>query len=190
MKYILAVIVLFSGVAAPFVSYLSEKKDQIVIAAPALDETLSKCIKSGLELRYVFSIAACRKRSFWLDNCKDERKHISKLSYDPISRSYSVNIDLLGDGKEPLNISLTDESESLAAITKTSPLSIGFIAHGKPEFLSGSSAYLDVRVLGECRSIGVSGEGSAGEILSLGLFDDASYDSGHVEFLLSHTHSK
>jgi Domain of unknown function (DUF4390) len=65
------------------------------------NEELSSCISSGLSVRFRFEFELCRKRSFWFDDCKGNRVAVSSVEFDPISETYAITSDLLGDSEPP-----------------------------------------------------------------------------------------
>ncbi|RIL03893.1 MAG: hypothetical protein DCC75_12810 [Proteobacteria bacterium] len=159
------------------------KFDQLKVSVSNYDQAMQQCIKSGMELRNRFEMRWCKRRRFWLDNCADLRVEVRSLKFDPISESYRVITDRIGDELEPSSVSLDTPEEALKRISIIEDLTLDFLSAGAQGRQQGRS-YVGMRLLTDCRGEYNETLARISYFLSLGAIKSAGYDSGWIDFEL------
>ena len=155
------------------------------VAVDTHSDTLAKCLDSGIEVQYRFELQACRQREGWFNYCRDKRTVIQSVQYDPITTSYKVNRDRLGDEVPESEDNLEDRAEALSAVSKLSELPVEYLTLGDLDLAQSDKAYLSVRVLADCRSEYSDTLMHLGYFITLGLVRVAAYNSGWIDFTLA-----
>lgn len=145
------------------------------------ESELATCLSSGLSVRYRYEFELCRRRRFWFDDCEGNRTAISNVEFDPISETYAVSSDLLGDRDPPVVERVTDVPKALAIASNRSDIPLSWLSRGK-ELGEVERQRFRGRVSAECRGEYSESMKRLSYILSFGLRKSSGYDSGWVEF--------
>lgn len=182
---IFAFIPLLFAFPTPTVNWSGGELNAVRISADGKEQVINQCISSGLEVRYRYELRVCHHRILWADYCSDEKVVVRSLNFDPISESYRIVIDKLGD-KEPAKITTSTSLETaLSAVTAfTSPplVDLGFNSR---EFPANRSPFLGVRVIADCKGDYNETLAKISNFLTLGLVDVGTFDSGWIAFSLT-----
>ncbi|MBN8550607.1 MAG: hypothetical protein J0M12_14925 [Deltaproteobacteria bacterium] len=182
---ILAFVPLFFAFPNPNVNWSGGEHNAVRISADGRDEIINQCIRSGLEVRYRYEMRICRHRILWADYCGDERVVIRSLNFDPISESYRVVIDRLGD-KEPAKVTTaTSLEKALGTVTTLTSPPLSSLGFNSSDFPQNRSPFLGVRVIADCKGDYNETIAKISNFLTLGLVDVGSFDSGWVAFSLA-----
>lgn len=146
------------------------------------NEELSQCISSGLSLRFRYDFKLCKKRHFWWDDCENSRTATNSVEFDPISETYAVTSDLLGDSEPPLVERVSDVPKALALATRRSDITWNWLSDGAKVSFDDSKQLFRGRVSAECRGEYSESMKRLSYVLSFGLVRSSGYDSGWVEF--------
>lgn len=185
LSKILAFLPLLFAFPNPNVNWSGGELKAVRITADGKEKVINQCISSGLEVRYRYELRVCRHRILWADYCTDEKVVVRSLNFDPISESYRVVIDKLGD-REPAKVTTaTTLDAALGAVTAfTSPplLEMGFNSR---DFPANRDPYLNVRVIADCKGDYNETLAQISNFLTLGLVEVGTFDSGWVAFSLT-----
>ncbi len=151
------------------------------VAVVGHDSVLASCVKSGLEARYRFDFRMCRRRAGWFDGCEAQRSQVNALRYDPISETYRIISDRIGDREEPVIKQVESASEALSAISAIESLPLTFLK-STPLNASKARYYVALRVLSECRGEYNETMERISYFLTLGLVKTSGFDSGWIDF--------
>jgi len=147
---------------------------------------LRELLERGLELRFRTNIKLCRKRGFWFDPCGKTGLEIKQIKRDQLSDNYRISEDRFYDQEEPLTRSVErlDDALQQARHVSAYPLKIILGRQDLAQARRSKRSYLYVRLEVEVvRSRSMVEWGTY--LLSLGLLDAKSYDSGWHKFYLS-----
>lgn len=163
------------------VNWRTTEAKELVVKVQGHDEILDACAESGVEVRYRYQIRLCRGRSWWFDRCQDEQRLSRSFQFDPISEDYEVKSDQYGDGAAPQSTRVNSASAAFNLISTVDNLPISLLE--RDELVESSSkSYLGVRVLADCRNDSNLIAKRISTIVTLGLVQVGSFDSGWVDF--------
>jgi hypothetical protein len=146
------------------------------------DDLLEKCMQGALELRYRFKVKICRKRTAWFDDCKSEKIISQSLRFDPISETYKVTSDEIGDREPPRSMTLTSREDAVRELTGIPNLAFSSLKNDDPAFVMGERTYLRARVESECKGAFNETLANISTFLTLGLVKISGFDSGWIDF--------
>lgn len=153
------------------------------IAFRGEDEFINRCAQSGLEVRYEFEIKLCRERGLWFDVCAESLREIRTFRYDPISESYLLRRDRLGDSLPPVTDAAPDRQRAFQFVQSTT-VTID-VMESPPGFSRGARGdYLAVRSHARCRSEQSGTFERLSSILSFGIVGPGILESGWVRYNL------
>lgn len=168
----------------PTVRWQGGGREALEVQVKDSHELISQCIKSGLTLRYRFETQLCRRRSLWYDTCNSELVQIHKLSFEPVSESYTIVSDKLGDQDNPVTTTYESFLEAVKDLSMVQEIKLDELARGDQKLLSHQRAYANVRVVVDCKGEYNETLNSLSQILTLGIVDIGSYDSGWISYRL------
>lgn len=157
-------------------------KSRLRASLHGYDSELASCISSGLSVRFRFEFQLCHKRKFWFDDCKGSRLAISTVEFDPISETYAVTSDLLGDSEPPVVDRVIEIPKALALASNRSDISTAWLSKGAESVNSKVDRAFRGRVSAECRGEYSESMKRLSYVLSFGLVRSTGYDSGWLEF--------
>ena len=184
LRLITAIPLIFAAFAVQ-VNWSSGAQDGINIRAEAQSEFIKQCLQSGLALRFSYHQQFCYRRSFWFDGCRKERVEVREVVYDPIAEQYRYSTDMLGDGDRPVQNSVPSAQEALELLSAVKGVKLHLLEGFEEAAKIRSGAYLGVRVVAECRGASPGFFGQIPLILSFGMIDNSTFDSGWVGFDLA-----
>lgn len=172
--------------AAPPVNVRWETASEpsVALSVGTFDESMTKCLSSGFELRYSIQLQLCRRSPLWFDTCDDVRDRIHRLHYDPIADLYTIVLDTLKDGEEPQRMSVPTLREAIQGFNRVRRLPLQSLTRRKVDEILGAKRrpYISVRVKCECRGEKSRAIEAISMILSFGLMSLEHFDSGWVDF--------
>lgn len=140
---------------------------------PAAREQLGK----GLELRFRYTFKLCQKYSIWFDSCADELVIIYRVRHDPVTESFRVTTDRLGDQDKPVTVSYSDIEQALAIVSRVEQISLELLPEWKKYSSRAKRAYLGSRLVISLRDTERSFLDWLPRIITLGLIDSSDFDS-------------
>ena len=166
------------------VNWTGGEFNSVRVLAEGKEALISQCIESGLAVRYRYEFRVCRRRLLWADTCGDEVVHTRTLQYDPISESYRVSIDKLGDHLAPRVVTHPALDEALQNVTVLYSPSLSELGYSERRYPQKRAPYLGVRVVTDCKGDYNETFARISSFLTLGILDIGTYDSGWVDFSL------
>jgi len=145
---------------------------------------LEECIQGGLEVRYVYEMRLCHKRWYWLDRCGQGRRETRSVQHDPISQTYRVATDRLGDRLPPKVASMTSLEQVFSNISQIDELPLDVFNGEEHPVAVQAPSYVAVRVISECQGQYSETLQQISYFLSLGLVRTSGFDSGWISFQL------
>lgn len=183
--HVLAFIPLLFGFPDLTVNWSGGELSAVRIVADGKEEVISQCIQSGLEVRYRYELRLCKRRLLWADFCTDESVQTRTMQFDPISESYRVVVDKIGD-REPAKITTFPTLDgALRAVNSLTSPSLDQLGFNEKDFPSSRLPYLGVRVVTDCKGDYNETIARISSFITLGLIDIGTFDSGWVDFALS-----
>ena len=183
MPYLSALILLIFAFPEPRMNWVDKLTGAVRIEVPGDQELLSRCIESGLQLRFRFQFRLCRKRTGWLDGCGDDVKEVHTMQFDPASESYRVEIDRFGDADDPVATTVAGLVEARKMVAAVPDLALDDLG-GDSKSLKPRS-YIGVRVVADCKGGLDSMMLELSNIVTFGLVRIDRFDSGWVAFELN-----
>ncbi|RMG43397.1 MAG: DUF4390 domain-containing protein [Candidatus Dadabacteria bacterium] len=181
-------LLIFSGLIFAFpsvdVRWGDSTSENINILTAGKADWIPRCLNSGMEVRYRFEAQLCRRRSAWFDSCLGKRVETHRLSFDPITGSYRLVSDRLHDAVPPEEKTLKSYQEALQETGAVRSMPLAFLAAGHNKYLSARRAYVNVRVLVDCKGRYNETLAKISRVITLGLLRPNEYDSGWESFML------
>lgn len=178
----LGIIFILSGFPQVQVNWDTSDRTAIDIVVPGVDKILPTCLQSGLELRYRFEVQVCKRRPLWFDSCGPTRIKRHSLEYDPITQSYRLTSDWLGDRAGPITETFTTLNEASAAFQAAREVTLEFLADHSAELMNSRRLYLSVRIHSGCKGGYNETLARISSFLSLGLVRISGFDTGWLDF--------
>jgi hypothetical protein len=161
-----------------------ETSHAIAVSVSGLDEMTAQCKRSGLEVRYRFEVRYCQEAYFWSDPCERSRLILHSLQFDPISQTFRLSEDRLGDNEPPQTETIEDEQLALKKLASIPRLELDFLAAELKNAAPSSRGYVGVRLLTQCKGVNNETLERLSYFLSLGMVRTSGFDSGWVSFKL------
>lgn len=159
---------------------------RLLIVAPVDGAALNRCVESGLEYRFRFIVRVCRRRTIWFNSCSDDLVRINSLRRDPVTESFILGRDTLGDKVDPdlstyssQDIAVSEARELLGS----SPLEL---AQNDADVLTPDRSYVSARVITDCKGDYNRTLAGLSNILTLGMAQVGRDDTGWFNFNLVH----
>lgn len=146
------------------------------------ESELRSCVASGLSLRFRYEFQVCKDRKLWFDDCGSTKVAFSTFEFDPISETYVVNKDFLGDLDSPRTERFEKMDKALARVSTLENIMFDWVREGADRSAQEARTGLRGRVLVECRGDYSASVKRLSYILSLGLLRGVEFDSGWVRF--------
>lgn len=178
------VLPLFLNLPELSVTWSNSETKSVRVAVTGEDEVVKQCLRSGLKVRYRFELQLCRDRVAWFDRCVDEKTLLQQVEYDPISETYKVEIDQIGDGQIARTLQVRTIHAALRTVSSLRDLALITLGKDSEKIMQSKSAYLSVRVHSDCKGDYNETIARISNLLSLGLINLAGFDSGWVDFRL------
>lgn len=162
----------------------AQNTEAVNVKVNSHDEILERCAQSGIEVRYRYLVKICKRRNWWFDQCSEEKQYLQSLQFDPISESYKITTDRIGDPAPPEVSVVTRRSEAFEAISSVNDVSLDSIATVQ-EFPRDQKTYVSVRLLSECKGEYSQIATGLTTIATLGLIKVGWIDSGWIDFWIT-----
>ncbi len=147
------------------------------------NEELQKCAAAGLALRFRYEFQICKDRKLWFDECNSAKRAMSSFEYDPISETYLITKDFLGDVDLPMTERVDKIDKAISKVSSVEQVSLAWVAKKtKAEDVNVDPKGLRGRVIVECRGNYSESVKRLSSVLSLGLIKTSEFDSGWVKF--------
>lgn len=146
------------------------------------DGITGDCIGSGLELRYRYEFRFCKRVALWFDACGPVRRENHQVQFDPVRQTYRYWADRLDDQQPPEQQVYSSVDDALKRLRTVEALPLQFLATDFEAKAATGKAYLDARVLTQCRGEYDATLARISYVLSLGLVRTSGYDSGWIQF--------
>lgn len=161
---------IFLAIPTISIKWKDDKHQNLVVSLVGGNPAEEECLNNGLTVAYRYEFKFCRKRSWWLDACSEEIREVRTLQYEPISESYFVSLDRLGDAEpEQQSMSLSKE-EALKDLYVTELSTLP------------RSTYVQSRVRYTCKGDQNRVLDRISNIVSLGLVSLGAYQSDWIDF--------
>jgi len=164
------------------VKWLKPDSHNLQISVSAQSEVLEHCLSSGLEVRYRYELQFCRHREGWFNACKDVRKVIQSVQFDPIAQTYTVYRDRHGDDLPREELSPGTKEEALDLVTSIKDMPLEYLSRGDTNYENSPKAYLGVKVAADCRGEYSETLARIGYFLTLGLVNVSAFNTGWSYF--------
>lgn len=184
LRYLVFVPLIF-GFPNLKVNWSGGEFNSVRITAEGKERLINQCIESGLEVRYRYEFRVCKRRFFWADSCEDDVVRVRSLQFDPISESYRVFFDIIGDREPAKIVTHTSLDEALQDVTTLVSPSLAELGFNEKKYPPARAPYLGVRVITDCKGDYSETFARISSVLTLGLVDVGTFDSGWVDFSLS-----
>jgi len=183
-KFFFLLVPLVLAAPQPQVTWEGPDRDDVQIRLQGQDDMVEHCINGSLEVRYRYRLQLCRRRTAWLDSCYKDKAIIRRMQYDPISETYKITSDFLGDDKEPEQKTFNSLVEATQALASIKSVPISYLSGEDEDFEIKPRTYLSVKVQSNCK--GVSSRVIAGisYVLTLGMVSTSGFDTGWIDFTL------
>jgi hypothetical protein len=167
------------------VRWSSEARQSVTIIAEDRIGQVQACLSQSHQARVRFEVQLCRRRSGWFDYCEEPRAELHTARFDPVTESYRVVSDRLGDLSEPIAIGIPVRSESVRSLISIQKFPISFLVREEQQLTSNPNAYLRIRTVFKCREAGVRAFAHLSRFLTLGLINTVEDVSTWKDFMLA-----
>ncbi len=156
----------------------------------SFDTTREPCrkqeIDDGFKVKYRFRVEGCRRSFGWSSRCGDTILEIHDIRFDPVTASFKVTSDRLGDEFEPRSVTFKTADEAFAFAGRVESITTEALrARSSGINLStGSGSFVRARVITECRDGFEEAVSWLSYVLSFGIVGRVDYDSGWYNFYL------
>lgn len=154
MRPLLTVVVI-AAAAAPQglfnVFWTGNEKQAVTVYGAGLTQSVLECLDSSRQSRVRFELRVCRRSPAWFDSCRPSRSGLNTIEFDPITESYRVGSDLIGDEFEPASIGIPSRAEAVEVVLQTKTISLGYLAQEDTTVLQERGTYIQVRATTSCR---------------------------------------
>ena len=182
-QLLLIVLFLFSPPSV-HLNWKTATRSSVAIAVDVKDEFIERCGLSGLTVRYRYSLQLCRSRSWWFDECGDERMLIRTFRYDPITELFYLSSDLIGDRQSATTATGTTIQEAFRYVQKIEDFPLQTLLSSSGNDLPRKDGYLTVSVSAGCKSEYSETFARVSSVLSLGMVTSGVVESGRITFML------
>jgi hypothetical protein len=154
-------------------------RDVVTVSAQVLRDDADKCLKSGLEARVRFVVRGCRKRSVWFDKCEERVTHVQWIVYDPITESFKVTSDTLGDEADPSAVEVPNRTQAVQEFLSFKGLPLDQVTSGSSQH---ERWYFGARAVFVCKGRVSETVAALSTALTMGLFEVGHTDTGWIDF--------
>ncbi len=179
IQILLAITLLFAPPTLTL-NWNSSERTDLKVQVAGEDEFIQRCAKSGLTVRYRYLVRLCRDRSLWFDACSEERMIIKSMRYDPITESYHLTTDLIGDGEDASTDTATALTEAFSYLNRLDRFPLSLVGAEPPY----GGSYITVEMSAGCKSEYSETFAKLSSVLSLGMVTSGVIDSGRITFRL------
>lgn len=166
------------------VRWSTRAQESVRISAPERNEDVQECLVNSLQAKLRFEVRLCRKRSGWMDYCKDSRSELHTVTYDEVTESYRFVSDRLNDGQDPIAIEVPDRKDAIQFATTIEALPIQFLTHSDSDMGQHPGAYLQIRTIFKCRGNSSRPFAHISRFLTFGLLNIVEDRSEWRDFIL------
>jgi len=181
LKLMLTLPLLF-GLPDFSINWTDRKFDSLTLQVRGYNEVQERCLKNGLEVRYRYELQLCRRRTGWFHACKEQRLIMHSLQFDPISQTYKVTRDRLGDDRPSQKNDVAAFEEALLLTSRVENLPLSFLAQDDTAFADRKRLYVSSRVMADCHGQYNATLARVGYFLTLGLIKVSAFSSGWIDF--------
>lgn len=184
MWYQLLLLPLIFAVPELRINWSAPEDSSITIQLQGDARESANCLRGGLELSYKFEARLCKRRPFWFDTCQDVRELTRKVSYDPISQTYSVDEFWSSDRANVVNTRYSSRRSMVRYVHTLAAVPLKFLSFRESEFVNSKRSYVSVRVRTDCRGEYNETLAAISQVLSLGQIEVSGFDTGWIDFRL------
>lgn len=171
--------------ALSWVRVVSIQDDHIQVQFPIEEQSITQCLRNGLQARYRVEVQLCKRRKSWFDGCESKRAAIQNITFDAIARQYRVERDVLGDETDAESKTFRERQDALRYAGKTRAIPLQHLARGNESLLHNPRAYVSVNVEATCEGEYNETLSNLSYVLTLGLLDIRHEQSGWWNFPLT-----
>lgn len=165
------------------VDWEGSSSDMVNVSLRPGGEVLETCLQAGMEVRFRFETQLCRRRSMWFADCGERTQVIHGIQYDPISQTYQVRMDRIGDRKPEESVTLESRDEGLQLAAHLQHVSLKDLGLGT-EVSAADRVFLSLKATSDCRGEYSEILSRIGYYLSLGLVKIDAFNTGWVAYEL------
>lgn len=180
MPVLLLIGILFSPKVA--LHWVDSFRDSVAIQVSGGDQYLSSCLERGREAKVVYEVELCKRKPNWFDSCELKTTETHILQGDPLTGSYRLTSDRIGDKLPAVSSEIGDGEIALTRLQQVDRLPLTFFERKSGE--KTIESYLSVRVRLRCPSKLVRVMSNLSSLLTLGLVDFDEEESGWIDFQL------
>ncbi len=153
------------------VFWTSNEKQAVTVYGAGLAQSVLECLDSSRQSRVRIDFRVCRRSPAWFDSCRPSRSGLNTIEFDPITESYRVVSDLLGDDSEPASIGIPSRAEAVEVVLQTKTIPLGYLAQEDTTVLQERGTYIQVRATTSCRGSVNRFFANVSQILTLGMIN-------------------
>ncbi len=151
------------------VFWTSNEKQAVTVYSSGLTESVVECLDSARQSRVRIEFRVCRRSPAWFDSCRPSRSGLNTIEFDPITESYRVVSDLLGDDSEPISTGIPSRTEAIEVALHTKAIRLDYLAQEDATVLQERGTYMQVRATTSCRGSVNRFFANVSQILTLGM---------------------
>ncbi len=167
------------------VFWTSTEKRAVGVYGEGLTQAVVECLESSRQSRVRVEFRVCRRDPAWFDSCRPTRSGLNSIEFDPITESYRVVSDLLGDDSESTSSGIPSRAEAVEVVLQTKLIPLEYLAQGDTTVLQERGSYIQVRATTACRGSVNSVFANISQILTLGMVNVVESTTDWYDFSLS-----
>lgn len=160
------------------VAWSSSHRDAVDVLVTHHDEDMEECAQSGADVSYRFEIQVCTRRKGWFDRCSDSIVATRSLRLDPISETYTVASDILGDSRPSEKHAYATKAEALMDLSTVSAVPAQVRSNEQRK------QFVNVRLKFTCKGQSSALLDRLSSIITLGIIPTGTADTGWQEFFI------
>ncbi len=145
---------------------------------------MRKCLTAGLVLKFRYTAQLCRRQRYWFDDCGKERRSYAEIRFDPILLGYTVDQDLLDDGKATKRFRFGHSQSAFDLASRSKEFFYDFLGGGLERF-GVYPLYVRYKAKVYCNENYNQTIDRIAKFISFGLLDLGDFDSDWQESVIS-----
>ena len=160
------------------VAWSSSHRDAVDVLVTRHDDDMEECAQSGADVSYRFEIQVCTRRKGWFDRCSDSIIATRSMRLDPISETYTVASDILGDSRPSEKHAYATKTEALMDLSTVSSIPAQVRSNEQRK------QFVNVRLKFTCKGQSSALLDRLSSIITLGIIPTGTADTGWQEFFI------
>ena len=160
------------------VTWADKEHAHVNILVTKHDQDMEECAQSGAEVFYRFEVQVCTRRKSWFDKCGQSTVITRALRFIPISDSYAVQSDILGDSLPAEKHNYSSKQEALLDLSSVN----GIPAQVRSD--ETRKQFVNVRMKFTCKGQSSVLLDRLSAIITLGIVPTGVADTGWQEYFM------